>query len=53
MNETFATGFDTQNILDQLEVVLAALDALPGHEITALRIDEAIHALSKLADSQC
>ena len=41
-----------QNITDQLQKVLADLDALGGHEIAALRIDEAIQRLSDVDEPQ-
>ena len=41
-----------QNITDQLKKVLADLDALGGHEIAALRIDEAIQKLSDVDEPQ-
>ena len=43
---------DTKQIADQLRSILAELDALPHCEIAALRIDEAINALSDFADGQ-
>lgn len=44
--------FDVACISRQLQFILAELDALPHCEIAALRIDEAINALSGSDDGQ-
>ncbi len=51
-SEALAVFSNFQNIKEQLENILAALDALDGYEIAALHIDAAIHALSELTDPQ-
>ena len=50
--ETVEPLADAGYIADQLKLILAELDTLPRCEIAALRIDEAINALSDFTDDQ-
>lgn len=44
-SEALVDGSTAQKIASQLQSLLNELDRLPGYEMTAIHIDEAIHSL--------